>query len=127
MQIHFFLVVVKLIHWYIFSAVSVVPSNPGVGPWPRIKISVFIINMYRRTHINTKSYSLATKSAFRKWKSSFSIKSNTISRIFLLINISIFRWSTAPNKQFSKVVSNKLELKLIHKWCLCLLLFHEYI
>ena len=79
----------KLIE-YIFFAVNECSSNPCVGPSPRIKMSFFILNMNRWTHIYSKDYCVITKTISWMWKNSFSIKSSAISKIFTLINISIF-------------------------------------
>ena len=116
---NFFLVAVKIIE-YFFSAVSVVSSNPCVGPSPRVKYLFFVIKVYRLTHIYCKNYYIFTKSTSRKLKRSFCIKSNTISRI-LYLSISAF-FTTVIFYIHYRLHSFT---NLFHKLCICLLFFHE--
>ena len=83
-------VVFSKINWiYFFSAVNLVPSNPWQALHQELGYPFFAINMYRRTRIYSKHYTISTKS-ITKWKLSFSDKSNSKSRISILINIKIF-------------------------------------
>ena len=49
-----------------------------------------VINLCRWAHVYSKNYYISASSKTRRWKTSVSIKSNSISRIFVLIDISIF-------------------------------------
>ena len=72
------------------SFANVVPSNPYVGPLPRIKIYFSLLSTCtEELYFYCTNYTVSAKSITYS-KSSFSIKSNTISRIFELINIIMF-------------------------------------
>ena len=53
----------------------------------------YVININRRTHIYSKNHYILTKSAIWKLKTWFPIKSNSITRISIVIKISIFSQS----------------------------------
>ena len=83
----------KLIE-YIFSAFSIC-SNPCIGR--RIKIYIFsVINLCWWTHIYYKNYQILTISTAWMWKLWSSVKCNSISRIFVPINTSIFGQTNCP-------------------------------
>ena len=83
-QTEFLLLSVKLIE-SIFSAVSGC-SNAFIRPLTRIKIFFLVLDIWTTPKIIT--FLPAPPPGCEK--KSFSIKFNTISRIFILINISIF-------------------------------------
>ena len=66
----------------------------------RLIFFLLIINACRRTHIYSKNYDILTKSTNWKWKTSSSIKSNSITRIAIFINIYVFFKVTANKKCF---------------------------
>ena len=54
---------VKFIEYHCFSSVSAASSKPSVGPLTRLKISSFIINIHRGTHISAKYCHIFTNPA----------------------------------------------------------------
>ena len=92
---------VKVIE-YSFSAVNIVSPKPSVGIFPTIKITFFVIKLHQWTHISTKYYYAFTEpTTIWEWKKSTCIKSNTISKLFILIRIRIFSQLNSSEQRIS--------------------------
>ena len=79
-----------------------------------LKCPFFIINRNRRTHIYSREYYIAAKSTTWKLKTTSSIKSNSITRIWVLINISIFSQSNCTKQRVFTIGSLPSELEPVN-------------
>ena len=121
------LIIFSKIDWIHFSAVNAVLCNPCVGRSRRIRIFFFlVINMYKRTHIYSKIYTISTK--FIVYQNVPSPSNPIPYPKYLCLSIIFSQTNCSKHTIFQCwITTYKNFFYLFHKQCTCLLFFfHEY-